>query len=191
MYGTSSIDWNDENISTLKKMWGSGHSATQIAAEIPYASRSAVLGKVSRLKLAPRRETNARAATQAVDKINPGWERGRPRAPAPAAIPRKEKPSRIASSIFGNFTHAKPDPEPIPDTDPSDGRGIGLLELRNHTCRWPKGNPAHADFLYCGDPSANLKDGRPYCPFHTLKSVDRNGIRNKHAFQKSAEYAAR
>jgi GcrA cell cycle regulator len=169
------VDWNDANIAKLKRLWTAGQSASQIAAAIPYASRSAVLGKVSRLKLAPRRDHNARAATQPVERINLGHER-RPRAPQ-VSPPRKDKPSRIASSIFGNFTHAKPDAAPIPDTDPSDGKGITMLELTNRTCRWPKGDPLEPDFLFCGEAGADLEERRPYCSYHSRKAVDRAGTR--------------
>ncbi|WP_439392577.1 GcrA family cell cycle regulator [Bradyrhizobium sp. PMVTL-01] len=46
------------------------------------------------------------------------------------------------------------------------GAGISLLELRNDTCRWPKGTPGEAGFAFCGELGADLSENRPYCPFH-------------------------
>jgi GcrA cell cycle regulator len=35
-------------------------------------------------------------------------------------------------------------------------------------CRWPIGDPQHADFHFCGAPRAS---GRPYCQAHTQASI--------------------
>lgn len=166
------VEWDDKNTDTLKTMWARGASASVIAAQIPYCTRSAVLGKVSRLKLQPRRPDNARAATQGIERTT--VSKGPPGPPRALGL-RKERPSRIASSIFGSFTHAKPDPQPIPDTDPSDGKGITMIELTKSTCRWPKGSPGEPDFLFCGEAGANLEERRPYCPFHSRIAVDHAG----------------
>lgn len=42
--------WTDKNVELLKKLWGYGHSAAQIAARLE-CSRSAVCAKVQRLGL--------------------------------------------------------------------------------------------------------------------------------------------
>jgi len=47
--------WDDQRVDVLTKMWAEGHSATQIALALG-CSRSAVIGKVSRLKLPPPAE---------------------------------------------------------------------------------------------------------------------------------------
>jgi hypothetical protein len=38
-----------------------------------------------------------------------------------------------------------------------------LLELEQHDCRWPIGEPRHPDFRFCAEPSL---EGRPYCAQH-------------------------
>jgi hypothetical protein len=40
-------------------------------------------------------------------------------------------------------------------------RAIGIMELENHTCRWMT-----AEAAYCGDPTADLLENRPYCAHH-------------------------
>ena len=48
------MSWTDERIETLKKMWDSGLTATQIAEELGGVSRNAVIGKAHRLGLESR-----------------------------------------------------------------------------------------------------------------------------------------
>ncbi len=48
------MSWTDERVETLKKMWGDGQSASQIAKELGGVTRNAVIGKVHRLGLSNR-----------------------------------------------------------------------------------------------------------------------------------------
>ena len=43
------MSWTDERVEILKKMWGEGQSASQIAKELGGVTRNAVIGKVHRL----------------------------------------------------------------------------------------------------------------------------------------------
>jgi GcrA cell cycle regulator len=40
------MSWTDDRVETLKKMWGEGQSASQIAKELGGVTRNAVIGKV-------------------------------------------------------------------------------------------------------------------------------------------------
>ncbi|MEP4560994.1 MAG: GcrA family cell cycle regulator, partial [Nitratireductor sp.] len=44
------MNWTDERVELLKKLWAEGLSASQIAAQLGGVSRNAVIGKVHRLK---------------------------------------------------------------------------------------------------------------------------------------------
>ena len=48
------MSWTDERVETLKRMWGEGASASQIAKELGGVTRNAVIGKVHRLGLSNR-----------------------------------------------------------------------------------------------------------------------------------------
>ena len=48
------MSWTDERVEILKKMWGEGQSASQIAKELGGVTRNAVIGKVHRLGLSNR-----------------------------------------------------------------------------------------------------------------------------------------
>ncbi len=53
------VTWTDERVELLKRLWGEGLSASQIAAEIGGVTRNAVIGKVHRLGLSGRGKSNA------------------------------------------------------------------------------------------------------------------------------------
>ncbi|MDP2737725.1 MAG: GcrA family cell cycle regulator, partial [Pseudorhodobacter sp.] len=57
------MSWTDERVETLKKMWGEGQSASQIAKELGGVTRNAVIGKVHRLGLSNRVGASAEGAT--------------------------------------------------------------------------------------------------------------------------------
>ena len=54
------VNWTEDRVETLRKLWAEGLSASQIAAQLGSVSRNAVIGKVHRLKLSSRgRSTSA------------------------------------------------------------------------------------------------------------------------------------
>ena len=55
------MNWTDERVELLKKLWNEGLSASQIAAQLGGVSRNAVIGKVHRLKLSGRGKTTTAA----------------------------------------------------------------------------------------------------------------------------------
>jgi GcrA cell cycle regulator len=113
--------WPDAQLEFVKERWAEGHSATQIARqmrakwpELP-RSRSAVLGKVHRLKLAQRTTTS-----QPV------------RSSAPHLVKSKPKLKPRPAPVEGE------DPGPA---DPP----ITTMDLKDHHCKWPYdvGNTFH------------------------------------------------
>jgi GcrA cell cycle regulator len=51
--------------------------------------------------------------------------------------------------------------------DPVRKDWVTTISLTSYTCRWPFGDPATADFHYCGDLPLV---GRPYCDKHDAQS---------------------
>jgi GcrA cell cycle regulator len=49
---------------------------------------------------------------------------------------------------------------------PVDQR-LTLLDLSEHTCKWPIGDPLTPEFYFCGQHS---DDGKPYCEFHSRRA---------------------
>src|ERR1700761_6985778 len=66
--GGCAVEWSDERIEALTKMWREGLSASQVARQLGGVSRSAVIGKVHRLGISgrdtPARPMGGRPATR-------------------------------------------------------------------------------------------------------------------------------
>ena len=75
--GASAMNWTDERVELLRKLWAEGLSASQIAAQLGSVTRNAVIGKVHRLKLSGRGRSTASPAKQK-KQSSPAQER-RPR----------------------------------------------------------------------------------------------------------------
>ena len=58
------MNWTDERVELLRKLWSEGLSASQIAAQLGSVTRNAVIGKVHRLKLSSRGRTTTAAPRQ-------------------------------------------------------------------------------------------------------------------------------
>ncbi|RYY47627.1 MAG: GcrA cell cycle regulator [Sphingomonadales bacterium] len=98
------MSWTDERIDTLKKMWDSGLTATQIAEELGGVSRNAVIGKAHRLGLpsrpSPVKPNEAKAAAAAAPAApKPAPAPAAPAAPKPApAAAAPQAPARDATT---------------------------------------------------------------------------------------------
>jgi len=175
------MSWTDERVETLKKMWGEGHSASQIAKELGGVTRNAVIGKVHRLGLS-NRTTTSTAKTDAKPKAVKAEPKAKaapkaeaaPKAAAPIADPTTPPPppSRARRAIIPAGQPLPPQPsanEISPEAlakvseVEKKSKKIGLMELTERTCKWPVGDPATEDFWFCGLP---VKAGKPYCEAH-------------------------
>jgi len=84
------MSWTDERIATLKKMWESGSTASQIAEELGGVSRNAVIGKAHRLGLKSR-PSPVKAGEKKAAKPSTAPK------PAPAKPAPRPAPSKPAS----------------------------------------------------------------------------------------------
>ncbi len=155
--------WTQAQIRQLRQRWATGASASRIAHDLGGGiSRSAVLAKVRRLRFARRRPD--RPGPSARDPIRPISLREVPsnRRRAGTSDTRRH-PSWVAN--------AKPYVDALgvnANIPPAQRRSI--LDLRNDSCRWPVGDPASADFFFCG---ADALAGRPYCAEHCTRAYRR------------------
>ena len=185
------MSWTDERVETLKKMWGEGQSASQIAKELGGVTRNAVIGKVHRLGLSNRAGTTG-AAAKAAPKEKPAPAAAAPAAkakPAPkpaakaapaAAEPKEEQEldengipisaARRAIIPAGQPLPPQPSaneisPEALAKVNEVEktAKRISLMELTEKTCKWPVGDPATDDFWFCG---LAVQQGKPYCEAH-------------------------
>jgi GcrA cell cycle regulator len=82
------MSWTDERVELLKKMWGEGQSASQIAKELGGVTRNAVIGKVHRLGLSNRAGAAPAPAAAAPAQAAKPEAKPKPAAKAPEAKPR-------------------------------------------------------------------------------------------------------
>jgi GcrA cell cycle regulator len=176
------MSWTDERVELLKKMWGEGQSASQIAKELGGVTRNAVIGKVHRLGLSNRSTTTATTKTEAKTKAAPKSE-AKPAAPKERAQPKPAPAPAAAEVKPTNVTPLRrqivPAGQPLPPQPSANeispealarvsevekkAKKISLLDLTEKTCKWPVGDPATDDFWFCGLPS---QAGKPYCEAH-------------------------
>jgi GcrA cell cycle regulator len=138
-------------VAELKRLWAAGLSASEIAEALGGdVSRCAVLGKVMRLGLTHRKSP----------KFKPG-------PPRPKATIRR--PPVVALS---------PSPPPSPPPPPLEQkprmRRLQLLQLNEHHCRWPFGDPHRHPFYFC---AADRRPGDAYCAFHMDKAFVKSRTR--------------
>ncbi len=184
------MSWTEERIETLKKMWDSGLTATQIAEELGGISRNAVIGKAHRLGLPARpspvkpneaRSEAPRPAPAAAPAAPPAASHAAPASAAPAAPrpipePRPVPDGPVLRSVGpGGFVRQNPG-EQTPPIAPAPPRRLvparpsdaiagktSLLDLNDKICKWPIGHPGEPDFHFCGD---KVNPGFPYCVAH-------------------------
>jgi GcrA cell cycle regulator len=146
--------WTDDRVELLKKLWGEGLSASQIAAELGGITRNAVIGKVHRLGLSGR----AKAPSSSVPRQR------KPRAPSPMFRP--SRPMVRGNTALATAPAYDYDPEPEPEVIENIiplGQRCTLLELDQEKCHWPIGDPGQPDFFFCGGKTST---NTPYCSYH-------------------------
>lgn len=133
--------WLDEDIALLQRLWADGETATVIARKLGGISRSAVLGKVFRLRLgaAGSGKTKDKATTAKTARMDKSLQRRRGAEPEPAPA-AKERRART------------------------------LHELTNRCCRWPYKRPGTEKYFFCGVEEADLAAGIPYCARHMKRA---------------------
>ena len=183
------MSWTDERVELLKKMWGEGQSASQIAKELGGVTRNAVIGKVHRLGLSNRTGGAAPASEpKAAPKAAKPAAKPKPAAAAAPAAPSEPAPKKTkqvaeAADVPAVVPHVRkpiiPAGQPLPPQPSANeispealakvseiekkAKRLTLMELTERTCKWPVGDPATPDFWFCGLP---VQAGKPYCEAH-------------------------
>ena len=142
------MSWTEEKVEKLRKLWGNGNTASQIAEIIGGISRNAVIGKAHRLNLSAKIKT--RTATS-----NKNFESSMEENNVKSKKGRKSK--------FRSLLIEK-------DFEPENPKQ--LEELDEKVCKWPIGHPDENNFYFCG--RSSLKDFS-YCKLHLLYAYQPKG----------------
>ena len=142
------MSWTPETVDLLKKLWGSGKTASQIAEIIGGVSRNAVIGKAHRLNLSAKIKTRTATSNESYENSKENKN----------IISKKGRRSKFRSLIIDkNFEPENPKQ---------------LEELDENSCKWPIGHPNEKTFYFCGRTS--LKDFS-YCKLHLLYAYQPKG----------------
>lgn len=124
--------WTDSKTAELRELWNTGLSTRDIADHLG--------GKFTRSAVIGK----ANRLQLAPHKLRP---------PAPAVKrPRPVRPPPL------------PPPPPLPQEPPAPPRmrALRLVELADHHCRWPVGDPQQPGFFFCAADAPH----DVYCSFH-------------------------
>jgi GcrA cell cycle regulator len=139
------MDWTNERVEELQRLWGQGQTASRIADLLGGVTRNAVIGKAHRLGL--------RGRPSPIRRDENGAAIARP-APAPrVSVPQPAKAELPPVEV----SRAAAMPAPAP-SQPKTAQGGG-----GRTCSWPMGDPKQPGFHFCGSEAV---PGRPYCASH-------------------------
>lgn len=189
--------WTDEMVEELKKLWAEGVTTGEIGRRLNI-SKNSIVGKVHRLGLSGRpspikkkadesdpkpvattpsaKEKNAKKPTQpkevktpvktaSAPKDEPHSEKKATPKPAPHSAPKQaatndEEDIKLAKSIN------------MPVVNSSKKDHLSLIDLDNHTCRWPVGDPKDDNFHFCGK---KVRVGQTYCEEHAATAYVKPG----------------
>ena len=145
------MSWTDERVTTLKKLWLDGLSASQIAKQLGGVTRNAVIGKVHRLGLSGRAAPSQPA--------RPAFKAPRPARPAATTMP--SAPRRVVAAEPAALPAVAQQPS-VPAFRAEEPGSATVLTLGAHMCKWPIGEPSTDGFTFCGRRSSE----GPYCGEH-------------------------
>ena len=154
------MSWNEEKVNKLKKLWGKGNTASQIAEIIGGISRNAVIGKAHRLNLSSKIKTRNASSSQSFDS---------------SIEENNSKQRQVRKSKFKSLLIEK-------DFEPENPKK--LEELDESSCKWPIGHPNEDSFYFCG--RSSLKDFS-YCKLHLLYAYQPKGRKEDSTDHKEEE----
>ena len=134
------MSWTIEKVETLKKLWGKGNTASQIAEIIGGISRNAVIGKAHRLNLSAKIKTRTSPFNQTKNNHN-----------VEKSTQKRGRKSRFRSLLLHK------------DFEPA--KNLSLEELSEDTCKYASSDPDKPDFSFCGRKTVEKFS---YCPLHLM-----------------------
>jgi GcrA cell cycle regulator len=161
--------WSGPDEDLLRKLAAEGLSGSQIAVRLN-KSRSAVLGKAWRFGLCLGGLPDAGGS--AVVRLRRKRNASKRKKPKPFMLFNQmgmvdvNAPKRVKADGFV--------PKVFPPAPEHQRKTVATLE--EASCRWPIGDPQHADFHFCG---ADKVPGLPYCEAHCAHAFVSPGARRR------------
>jgi GcrA cell cycle regulator len=162
-------EWTDADLETLTVLWKGGSTATEIARRLPGRSRSAVLGKISRLGL--KRDVALNIINQKANGARQAKITNSRIRPEKALKPKVERPTQPAKIV----AVAPPPPPPLePAVEPlvtmkpeffKPQQARPFMDRSMGQCAWPL--TIGGELMACCDPVSPKSGGRQWCAHHT------------------------
>ena len=133
----------------IKPLWFDGVRASEIARYFIGATKNQIIGTVHRAKWPPRSlpQSMHKAKTDKLKQVR-----------------MRERMGELSQPDIEPVINL----HPVAETHPDGMLMLDLVQLTEHTCKWPVGDPQLAGFGFCG---LEPVDGRPYCKFHNRRSI--------------------
>jgi GcrA cell cycle regulator len=180
------MEWTEQRIETLRKLWGQGQTASQIAAILGGITRNAVIGKAHRLGLTGRPSPIKREAGSSTSPSRRKANTTRTERPARPAVMASGTQQPSNAQMHAGTVHAqvqapataamqaRPPVSAAPQVSapPPVARNPqpSRAQSGSKSCSWPVGDPKQPGFHFCGEPA---EAGRPYCPNHCHQAYHR------------------
>jgi len=160
------MNWTDERVEQLKKLWADGLSASQIAAQLGGVSRNAVIGKVHRLKLSGRgKTTSTQTRSKKVNTSASGGQRsGGSIGHMSSRVMNRSVGATALQAEYSTDLVTHTITKTVTDVVVPISRRLELVQLSERTCKWPVGDPLQPDFNFCGN---DVGEAGPYCTYHS------------------------
>lgn len=144
--------WTEEQKREMIERFNAKESMGTIAEHFG-TTRAAVAGIIHRL----RKKNNTDISIRPIDpvRVKPLVHRWGERVLKPKPEPKPKMVTLMQLPVATE--HKRPRLRLVQDQE------VCLLDLKNHHCRFPLGDPRHSDFRFCGQ---NRIDTGPYCQEH-------------------------
>jgi GcrA cell cycle regulator len=153
----SGTAWSDGRRIGASMLWKEGYSASQIAKALGRVSRSAVMGKLHRMRLGGRGSP-----------YTPTKKPPRQKKALRAHVFRADEIARRAAAAHAVSAAARADAlmaTRLPPLQFENGQPRDVLSVRPGECRFGIGDPAQEGFAFCGRATAETHFGS-YCADH-------------------------
>lgn len=176
-WAMTNFDWTAERVERLKTLWAEGYSGAEIAIELGCRSRSAVIGKVHRLKLPKRGDESKRVESRRANRSR--------KSPF-------NRPTAAQRYGQGQTAHIAPPaakraaPLPMPRPEAPTASAVKFEALEPHHCRWVYGEGANR--MFCGCP---VTPSTSWCEGHrarVFQPTEAQLIRRRHIPERQKTY---
>ncbi len=184
--------WTDQMVEDLKIMWKQGLTTAEIGKRLG-VSKNSIVGKVHRLGLSGRpspikkkdanptsvvenKKTTKEKTTKVekVEPVKPAKEEIKKQVKEETKVEKVEK--TVVVEPINPIEKEEIKEIKIKECQKSDfdksAKAVSLMELDNHTCRWPIGDPKDENFHFCG---RKVRIGQTYCDEHSQIAYVKTG----------------